>query len=1017
MALACPTAGITLLGALLVAPASLRAQETTGSLSGRITSADGARPLAGVRVTGVHQATNLVRSTVSGAEGEWRLVAMPLGAYRITFSAEGDSYQVRRSVFLGQDAFVRFRWPSRAEALVIVSAAPASAEMVDPNSAEIGVNVDRAVLADLPIMDRNVNSAAVLAPGVQIIGGGAVDPTKSLSTYIVAGEGMGRGTNFTVDGADNNSTDVGGQVAQVPYDAIDQFQILTGQFKAEFGRSNAGFLNVATRSGGNTFEGVLHAQYTKDGMRARYADESPRTSDSTDDLSLTVSGPAVKDRLFYMVSAERQRTAQSTLAFDPRVQEVYPTAAGLRNWIVRDNLYTRLDWHPAPSWLLTLSFHRFHDASVNRDFSGNPYSSPSFLGTIRDGTTRAGAKLTGTSGGLTWESTFSWFDFQDTIRPSMPGPNLGVDTTVRNTFVANTYDLWASGMNVLTYQNTGVKRIQWKNEATWVQGAHAAKGGFDIQKTWYPEMVYFFPEPAMTNWRVANVAFGQEFGPSVQPDANVLSFLLSAPIISVPFHFNLYGAYLQDDWNPGPRVSIHVGIRVDWDNQLHYMGQFDGLYRQVHALNPALAGMGDRAPRDRAYASPRLQFLWRPRGGEDLVVKAGFGRFVAQTTDTVVGMGRYLLASTNGLGSVRWYNKAAYMAQGRSTANLPQAYVVPSFAASPDHPFTVTVNGTPVDLTVPLTPFNYVNDVGGLRTRFQAATSALLAPASISTFGNSYLASDFSYPTTDLWSLGCALRFSERASLEATLLYQRTLHNTAILNNDGSGPDVTNLGPGGTDMGGTIFFSNQTATSRQVQVKFAYASPKTTFLATLVAKRNTSSSGGDGTAFGGSGNVDYYGDGALRPWLTGPERLSQGSESFCGSFAWTRRWETGTKASLLGTWHSGKFYDQWLGYNRTLGPGEPVSATWPGEPLGTGRGAWNLDLGLRLAQVIRWGRATFEPFLQVHNLLNNYDPGANYDGLAYLSGSTDPNPDYGKRFRGAQINLPRFLAVGFRAAW
>ena len=79
-------------------------------------------------------------------------------------------------------------------------------------------------LSQLPIMDRNINSAAVLAPGVSIIQGSQVDPTKKTSTYIVSGDGQGRGTNFNIDGADNNSSDVGGSSSPFPSTPLISFR-------------------------------------------------------------------------------------------------------------------------------------------------------------------------------------------------------------------------------------------------------------------------------------------------------------------------------------------------------------------------------------------------------------------------------------------------------------------------------------------------------------------------------------------------------------------------------------------------------------------------------------------------------------------------------------------------------------------------------------------------------------------------------------------------------------------------
>lgn len=122
----------------------------------------------------------------------------------------------------------------------------------------------------------------------------------------------------------------------------------------------------------------------------------------------------------------------------------------------------------------------------------------------------------------------------------------------------------------------------------------------------------------------------------------------------------------------------------------------------------------------------------------------------------------------------------------------------------------------------------------------------------------------------------------------------------------------------------------------------------------------------------------------------------------------------GTSFGLLGTWHGPKYYDMFLGYGRDLGPVGGTETANPSTFVGQGKGDWNLDLGLRISHTFHLGRRLgVEPFLQVQNLLNNYDYGTNYSN-AYYDLYGNPNPDVGRRLFGFQANAPRTAAVGLR---
>ena len=1008
--------GLTAFAIVAASGTALVAQQSTGTIKGQVMTHDGA-PMAGVTVRLVNQSTQLTLTHVTSSDGRFIFFALPVGRYMLTFTSGGHSYKQMVTAVLGQEMVASFKWPAEATAVVeVVAGSDTGIDTVDTSSAQVGVNVQASTIQALPVIDRNINSAAVLAPGVQIIQGSQVDPTKKTSTYIVSGEGQGRGTNFNVDGADNNSSDVGGYVLPVPMDAIDQFQVVTNQYKAEFGRSNAGFLNVVTRSGGNDFQGIVNAQWTNQNMRAARTDELPKLDNDTKTYSVEVSGPILKDRLFYMVAVERtdSTTGQS---FDPRAIAIYSSLGNTPNALKKRNLYSKFTWNINQNWNAEFRYARYYDTSANQTFphtdAVSGYVDPTMLGTNRDDTTMFGAKLTGIFGMAVWESNINHSDYTNSIRPSISGPNNGTFVEVRGpVYASSPTDYWRSGSDPNAWQNTGVKRNEWRNDVTFSLGDHTLKAGADLQKTDYPFEQYFWGAPTVYIMGVQGVPFGQEWSNTVS-QLNVVRTMLTAPTQSAPTSFNGYGLYLQDDWALGSHWTISGGLRLDWDTQLDYYSRYDSLYQQIHATNPGLVGIGSQAPRTHHYGSPRLQVLYKPRGDDSLTFKMGYGRFVASTIDNVVGFSRALGSAVNGIPGGYIYNNAALAALGKK----PSAAGVANFAAGT---ILGQANGNNIVLPADLTPYNYANNVNGLQNYFRNTVGGWLTPASFATGGRQLLASDFSYPTTQTLTLGVTYKFSDTSAIDMTAIYSKTKHNTVQYGTDGSQP-FTNYGPGGApagDMGDYIFLSNQEARSAQLQTKYTYATSKSSFMATLVISEFKSTSGGDAGSFSNSQAADFYGGGAVVPWQTGPERLSGGTQALSGTFAWAYHTDFGTHMAVLGQWHSGKYYDTYLGYspNPGYGPGASTDLGDPSPWVGTGQGDWNLSMDVKVSQDFHVAKVKISPYLMIQNILNNYDYGNNYQNSLFNSDGSY-NTTFGTRGTRWQANNPRNAAIGVRCTW
>src|SRR4029453_1492862 len=120
---------------------------------------------------------------------------------------------------------------------------------IEASSSSVGGIVDVKRIESLPLNGRQFATLAATIPGVGL--GFHSDPTKSSQFSPQINGGNGRNVKYQIDGGDNNDDTVGGLLQLFPLEAIQEFNFVTQRFKAEYGRSNGGVLNVVTKSGSN----------------------------------------------------------------------------------------------------------------------------------------------------------------------------------------------------------------------------------------------------------------------------------------------------------------------------------------------------------------------------------------------------------------------------------------------------------------------------------------------------------------------------------------------------------------------------------------------------------------------------------------------------------------------------------------------------------------------------------------------------------------------------------------------
>ena len=295
-----------MLWALLLA-APVVAQQGTTEVRGRVIDAQGG-VLPGVTVTLRNQQTGMYRETVSGADGSFIASGLAPGTYRVEAALQGFKKFDRKDLQLevGKTATIDVTMAvGSVEETVTVSA---ESPLVDVTSKEIGGNITSQTLTALPSVNGNFIGFIGLLPGIV-----PSISTESFGSDSISVNGQDpRNNNYSVDGGNDNDDVIGqraGMQARTPIEAIQEFQVITNQYDAEFGRTSGAVVNAVTKAGTNNLHGSAFG-FFQDGSLTQTdffanRDDLPKADTRYARWGGTVGGPIVQDKLHYFASLER----------------------------------------------------------------------------------------------------------------------------------------------------------------------------------------------------------------------------------------------------------------------------------------------------------------------------------------------------------------------------------------------------------------------------------------------------------------------------------------------------------------------------------------------------------------------------------------------------------------------------------------------------------------------------------------------------------------------------------------
>src|SRR6185437_7530190 len=253
----------------LLAAWSVSAQQITGTIRGTVTDPSGA-VVQGATVTAKQVETGLTRTAVSGADGGYVLLELPVGDYRLKVEAKNFRQYLQQGITLNvnETATVPVHLVLGSENQQVE--VKADAQLIQDAVTSLGTVVHEREIVSLPLDGRNFSQLGTLQPGVVPLTPGLQEAGSSLragQAYAVNGQ-RPESNNFLIDGANNFNGIDAGFVLKPPIDAISEFRILTHNSSAEFGNSLGSTTNIITKSGTNSFHGAAWEFLRNDALDA-----------------------------------------------------------------------------------------------------------------------------------------------------------------------------------------------------------------------------------------------------------------------------------------------------------------------------------------------------------------------------------------------------------------------------------------------------------------------------------------------------------------------------------------------------------------------------------------------------------------------------------------------------------------------------------------------------------------------------------------------------------------------------
>jgi outer membrane receptor protein involved in Fe transport len=657
----------------------VQAQQTTGSIGGRVLGTNG-EPLEAAQVQIVNTATGITTGTQTRGDGRFLVLGLELGNnYRVTVRRIGYAPQTIQPVrvSLGQTTPVNVNLATQATQLSTVTVeadAATSGALISPTRRGTETTISDTLIRKLPTLNRSFTDFVAITPQVSTNGPG-----------LSAGGVSNRYNNIQIDGATErdlfglgSTGQPGGQAGgkSIGIESVKEYQVLLAAYDVRLGNFAGASINAVTKSGTNDFTGSLYAYgRTEQLQRSRpYLNDYKQAQ-----YGFTLGGPILKDRVFFFVNPEFQ--SRSTPAAGPALgdQNTRVTQALLDQFtgaltsrgfsdlggsgrVNRQNplknIFARLDF--VLPWNSTLVVRNNYASAEDQVFSrGTAGATPNF--------------------GL----TSNLYQFQSEKWAPV--------AQLRTNFANGAYNEAILGYTRIRDARTTPGRLQPQvttivsNVASLIAGTDAPSQANQLDQDIF-EFTNNFTLPLGTAHRLTlggqaqtykvrnlfgnNLAGSWTFGSIDSLVAgNPRQYQVGVPVSgdgAVRFTAGQFALYAQDDWTVSDRLNLSFGVRADVP-----------VFFDKPPANPAVftefGRRTEEVPTGNLQFSPRFGFNWDVTGDQRNQVRGGAGMFQGAPAYVWLSNAFQNSGGVSGFATLTCTNAAAPRFTEANAFNPPQA--------------------------------------------------------------------------------------------------------------------------------------------------------------------------------------------------------------------------------------------------------------------------------------------------------------------------------------------------------
>lgn len=629
------------------------AQVATSTIRGSVT--DGPAAEAGAAVVARNVASGFTTRTTANPNGGYTLSGLRPGTYEVTVTtSDGQTASDTVSIGVGQvgnlDLSVAAPVATAdAGATDLGDVVVVGRRLTEVRTPENATNVTTQQIQTLPQINRNFLNFAALAPGVRV-------SQNETEVTISAGGQRAESVNAFIDGASLKSNVISGGIAgqddsrgnPFPQGSIQEFRVVSQNFKAEYEQASSAIITAVTRSGTNEFHGEIFGTYrdesmiTQDVFSERNGQEKPDLR--VEQYGASLGGPIIQDRLHFFVNYEHKEENRAAVVDlgrqDPRFTSQFADYIGTFAIPFEEDLFFgKLSFQPAEGHLIDLSVTYRDEADTTGVGGANTFERASGL---QQETKSANLRYQ-------WQGTGFLNEFAVDYR------NYNYNPTAQNfDQIGQSYRIFETGYDPFggvaianigganSRQDIVDEAVTFRNDLTFndidFNGFHTVKMGVKYSQQSYhvekefgrnPEFFYDLNGGASGSPLVPyRVQLGNEF-PTVDIENNVL------------------GLYIQDDWQVTDKLELNLGIRWDYEDNANnndyvtpaavvsgldqWIASTDGGKPAGYApswFNRAdYISTGDNRDPFKGAFQPRLGFSYDVFGDRGTVVFGGVGRY------------------------------------------------------------------------------------------------------------------------------------------------------------------------------------------------------------------------------------------------------------------------------------------------------------------------------------------------------------------------------------------------------